>query len=136
MTRLVELFILPILAALVPLIVGGKWSATRKATSTVLVFAIAFALCYGLTEKRSWRLSGRIVDSRTLRGINGAQITVLRSGKTIESDDNGDFQIELSPGLFDTQRAVVKVSKQKYRPVQKSFEPPIDNVLIEMDETP
>ena len=136
MTRLVELFILPILAALVPLIIGGKWSAPRKAASTILVFAIAFALCYGLTEKRSWRLSGRIVDSRTLRGIKAAQIDVIPSGKSIGSDDNGDFQIELSPGLFDTQRAMIRVTKQRYNPVQKSFEPPIDNVLIEMDETP
>ena len=136
MNKLIELFILPTLAGLIPFILGSRWSTKVKAIAALLTFLFALGACYGLSERRSWLLAGRIVDAGTLSGIAQAHITELGSLQDLQSEDNGNFQIEIAPGLFEPKRISIRVAKEGYRPADRSFEPPIDNVLIELEKSP
>lgn len=136
MNKLIELFILPTLAGLMPLVLGSRRSRKAKATGALFIFLVALGLCYGLAERRSWLLAGRIVDARTLSGIAQAHITETGSFRGIKSEDNGNFQIEISPGLFEPKRVTIRITKDGYRSAEQSFEPPITDVLIELEKNP
>jgi hypothetical protein len=129
----VDYFLLPALAGFVIYILTVKWSIKWRLAITALVFLIALAVSWSVTHRPERKL---IVGGTVLNDSNDpvgqATIAIANSGEHYLSEDNGNFTLDLTGKVKESERVRLQVTKDGYSPFDGTVEPPTDNFIIRL----
>ncbi len=97
----------------------------RSKTTTLLFFALLFSLI--ATAQKSIKFNGTVIDGRTRSAIVGATVKLTQTQKSIASDVEGKFIIEMKQGL----KYELEISSASYeKKIISDIDPLNDNGLV------
>jgi hypothetical protein len=129
-------FLLPTLAGLV---VALLLSFAHIPLKKRLAIAVAFFLVAWLVSASvSWHrtpkprliVEGTVVDEANNNGIGQAVVSLADGGKSCTSVDNGNFVIDLTGYLKESQRIRIRVTKDGYKPYDGTVAAPTHDFVV------
>lgn len=95
-----------------------------------LFVAALLAGVYGVNVYAQFSVSGRVVDSKTGKPVQGATVRLRDTNIGCATDDNGEFALKNIPD----GRYMMRVSRMDYATQSHSVSSDMDGLLIKMDE--
>lgn len=136
-TYFAQNFLLPTLAGLVCLILGGekKWPLRKLAVYTFLVVVLAFGVSWSAARidvpKPPLIMAGTIVDESN-QPIGQATITLADGSKRSLSEDNGNYRLDLTDKVKEKEKVRIRVDKQGYLSADAVVEVPAEGFIIRL----
>jgi hypothetical protein len=132
-SHFVDYFLLPTLAGSVIYVLAAKWSVKWRLTGTVLVFLIALAVSWSVTHRPAPKLiiAGTVLNDSN-DPVGQATITLANGGERYLSEDNGNFMVDLTGKVKESERVRLQVTKDGYSPFDGTVEPPTDNFIVRL----
>jgi len=139
-TYFIQNFLLPSLAAIaagiiISILGGTKWTLTRHLTTTVPILLVAFAVCWFVTREPDSPLvvAGTVLNESN-RPIAHATITRTGHGENCQSEDNGNYRLDLTGKVRKSDRVPIHVSKEGYAPYDATAEVPSETFVIHLKQ--
>lgn len=135
-----EGFLLPFLAAvsagaILALFFGGlKWSYKKHLVVTLPLMLASFILSWLAVEKRAPErrmiVAGTIVDQSNNNPIGQAEVSLSDGSVRYTSEDNGNFILDLTGKVRESEKVRVRVMKAGYLPFDKTVGVPTEGFVI------
>ncbi len=135
----VDYFLLPVLGAIVAgILIYGltmKWPIKKYLWIILPVSLMALAVTWSVTQTSS--PAGKLIVAGTVLNdsndpVGQATITVARGGDRYLSEDNGNFTLDLTGKVKESERVELRVTKDGYSPFDGTVEPPTDSFIIRL----
>jgi len=139
-THYAELFLLPLLATvgagciLAFVFDGLHWSLKTHLKVTLPLLLATFLIAWLLVSRSSTEsrmvVAGTIVDQANNNPIGQATVSLLDGSVRYVSEDNGNFVLDLTGKLKDSERARVRVTKEGYQPYDGTVVVPTQGFVV------
>ena len=131
-------FLLPSLAGILVFVLLSlkKSSLTRRLAIATLVFAAALAVSVSVSWRRTPEqrlvVAGTVVDDVSNSGIGQAVVSLADGGGSYVSEDNGNFRMDLTGQVSESQRIRIRVTKEGYRPFDGTVAVPTYDFVVQL----
>lgn len=135
----VDYFLLPVLGAIVAgILIYGltmKWPIRRYLWIMLPVSLIALAVTWSVARnnnpERKLIVAGTVLNDSN-DPVGQATIALANSGEHYLSEDNGNFMLDLTGKVKESERVRLQVTKDGYSPFDGTVEPPTDNFIVRL----